>query len=103
MSCWRLPMREFASAPFTRREILSSIAASGMIFAGGAAPRRSAAAENSTGSHNVPSSKHLNADLHLFLNRDELAVVDDVAVQINRPKKHPEPVLIADRPWEGER
>ncbi|MBI3864847.1 MAG: hypothetical protein HY290_23470 [Planctomycetia bacterium] len=96
-------MRQFTSVPFTRREFLTSIAASGVILAGGAAARRSAAAENSTGSHKIRTSNHLDGDLHLFLNRDELAVVDDVAVQINRPKKHPGPVLVADRPWEGER
>ncbi|MFN0051308.1 MAG: hypothetical protein ACKV0T_03905 [Planctomycetales bacterium] len=96
-------MRHFESAPFTRRQFLNSIAASGVIFAGGAGARRCAAAGNATDSPMIRTSNHLDADLHLFLNRDELAVVDDVAVQINRPKKHPGPVLIADRPWEGER
>ncbi len=96
-------MRQFASAPVTRREFLTSIGASGVIFAGGAAARRSAAAQVAADSAEIRTSNHLDANLHLFLNRDELAVVDDVALEINRPKKHPQPVLVADQPWEGER
>jgi hypothetical protein len=78
-------MRHLASLPFTRRGFLTSLAASGAM----AVTARNAAAEKrASGAGEVRTSNHLDADLHLFLNRDELAVVDDVAIQINRPKKN---------------
>lgn len=88
---------------FSRRTFLASAAAAGVVVVGGRAPRRSSAAQVAADAAKIRTSNHLDADLHLFLNRDELAVVDELALEINRPKKHPQPVLVADRPWEGER
>ncbi len=41
--------------------------------------------------------------LHLFVDDDEVEKVEDLLRVVNRPRKHPEPVVVADQPWEGER
>src|SRR5688572_12684757 len=46
---------------------------------------------------------HNDPHLHLFVDDEEIAVAENVRRVINRPVKHPQPVLVSDRPWEGER
>lgn len=49
------------------------------------------------------SSNHNDPDLHLVVDDDELERVENLQRIVSRPKKHPTPVLVADKPWEGER
>ena len=46
---------------------------------------------------------HNNPDLHLFVDDEELEKIENLQRVLNRPKKRPEPVLVAGKPWEGER
>lgn len=41
--------------------------------------------------------------LHLFFDDEDLEKVENLERVVNRPKKHPTPVLAAGKPWEGER
>jgi hypothetical protein len=41
--------------------------------------------------------------LHLFVDDREIASSEGLLRVVNRPRKHPEPVVVADRPWEGDR
>jgi len=58
---------------FSRRTFLASAAAAGVVVVGGRAPRRSSAAQVAADAAKIRTSNHLDADLHLFLNREELA------------------------------
>ena len=40
-------------------------------------------------------------DLHLFVDDAEIQQYVNLARVVNRPRKHPEPVVAVDRPWEG--
>jgi len=51
----------------------------------------------------VRSSNHNDADLHLFVDDEEVDKIENLKRELNRPRKHSGPVLVADRPWEGER
>jgi len=51
----------------------------------------------------VPTQNHANADLHLLVDDTGLERVTGLQRMINRPRKHPVPVLQADKPWEGDR
>ena len=46
---------------------------------------------------------HSDPNLHLLVDDHEIARSENVSRVLNRMKKHPSPVLVADRPWEGER
>ncbi len=84
--------------PLSRRAFLCSGAAtvglSGWPLASGAdeKPKRLDA-----------SDSHDDPDLHLFIDDEEVAKAENLRRVLNRPKKRPDPVLAADRPWEGER
>lgn len=64
----------------------------------GAEPNRveASASPRSTTSLNDPH-------LHLFVDDVEIDRFEGLLRVINRPKKHPEPVVSADQPWEGDR
>src|SRR5688500_20154510 len=51
----------------------------------------------------VRTDNHDDPHLHLFVDDAELEKVENLRRVINRPRKHPAPVLVADRPWEGHR
>lgn len=86
----------------TRREAIRTGA--GLALAGcraalvseGDAAASTAALAGGSGNHNDPN-------LHLFVDDEEIETVEGLQRVLNRPAKHPEPVLAADRPWEGER
>ena len=42
-------------------------------------------------------------NLHLFVDDYEILSSTNLARVLNKPKRHPEPVLVADQPWEGDR
>ena len=42
-------------------------------------------------------------NLHLFVDDYEIQSSTNLLRVLNKPKKHPEPVLLADQPWEGDR
>lgn len=66
-----------------------------------AAADRSSSGANSTA---VRAGQSLNDPrLHLFVDDAEIAESDGLLRVVNRPKKHPEPVIVADQPWEGDR
>jgi hypothetical protein len=70
------------------------------------APRRAVArAEESSTSKSgrAIDGNHNDPHLHLFVDDAEIASVENLNRVVNRPKKHPQPVLVADRPWEGDR
>src|SRR5687767_2936919 len=41
--------------------------------------------------------------LHLFVDDHEIERATNLQRVVNRPKKHPGPVIISDQPWEGDR
>lgn len=51
----------------------------------------------------IRSSNHNDSHLHVFVDDEEVEKVENLERVLNRPKKHPAPVLVADKPWEGER
>jgi len=57
---------------------------------------------------NVPApnrdpQNHHDTHLHLFVDDAEIALMQNVVRVVNQLRKHPAPVLVADRPWEGDR
>jgi len=46
---------------------------------------------------------HNDPNLHLFLDDEEIQHKEYLLPAINKLKKHPRPILAADRPWEGDR
>jgi len=91
----------------TRRHFLARSLASGSAMLGAntvtlADPFR---VENSSyiRTLNRDPQDHHDPHLHLFIDDEEITEVKHLARIVNRPKKHHEPVLSADRPWEGER
>ncbi|MGZ4971435.1 MAG: hypothetical protein ACXWDN_01645 [Limisphaerales bacterium] len=44
-----------------------------------------------------------DTNLHLFVDDYEIARSTNLLRVVNRIKKHPQPVLVADKPWEGNR
>ena len=52
---------------------------------------------------NPDPQNHLDPHLHLLIDDQEIAKQSHVKRIMNRMQKHPTPVLVADRPWEGER
>ncbi|MBM3459133.1 MAG: hypothetical protein FJX77_11450, partial [Armatimonadetes bacterium] len=51
----------------------------------------------------IRSSNLNDPNLYLFLDGEEIERTENVSRILNRPRKRPEPVVKADRPWEGER
>jgi hypothetical protein len=51
----------------------------------------------------IRTSDHHDPDVHLFVDDVEIERMERLERVLNRPKKHPVPVLVADQPWEGER
>src|SRR5262245_37231101 len=49
------------------------------------------------------ASNHDDPNLHLFVDDEEIENAENLKRELNRPRKHPGPLLVADRPWEGER
>ena len=41
--------------------------------------------------------------LHLFVDDREIAHTEGLLRVVNRPRKYPQPVVVADQPWEGDR
>ena len=66
-----------------------------MATPNGAAQTSSAHCRNPQ-NHNAPH-------LHLLVDDRELDVVENLKRFVNRVHKHPQPVLVSDRPLEGER
>jgi hypothetical protein len=94
------------STPSRRQFLASSIA----LAAGGGslAPRvLSAPREDGNQSYllstNTDPQDHHDPHLHLLIDDAEVARQQHVKRIMNRLRKHPKPVLVADRPWEGER
>ena len=87
----------------TRRELILGAAAAG------GAPARANSTMAGLSLH--PSSVILprpgggldDPDLHLFVDDAEIERSENLARTVNRPAKRSAPVLVADRPWEGER
>ena len=93
----------------TRRQFLASSIA---LAAGGgslAHPPRVLSAPREDGnqsyllSTNTDPQDHHDPHLHLLIDDAEVARQQHVKRIMNRLRKHPKPVLVADRPWEGER
>ena len=42
-------------------------------------------------------------NLHLFADDYEIASSTNLLRVLNKPKKHPEPVVVPNKPWEGDR
>lgn len=51
----------------------------------------------------IRTTNHDDPRLHLFVDDSEIEVMENLERIVNRPKKHPTPVLVADQPWEGDR
>ena len=51
----------------------------------------------------VPTPHHNDPHLHLFVDDFEIESRDYLTRVLNKPEKHPQPVLVRDRPWEGDR
>jgi hypothetical protein len=56
-----------------------------------------------TAAKEIRTSNHNDPDLHLLVDDEELEFSENVKRVLNRPKKHSSPVVVADKPWEGER
>ncbi|MFO0916908.1 MAG: hypothetical protein U0872_01155 [Planctomycetaceae bacterium] len=91
----------------SRREFLNhsmlALAGAEMLSWCGQTTAAAAAQNASIGSH--PSSgRSLNdPHLHLFVDDAEIERSEGLLRVINKPKKRSEPVVVADRPWEGDR
>src|SRR5258705_10111294 len=70
---------------------------------GATAPPTAAAEPRQPGAAEVRTTNHNDPHLHLFVDDEEVDQVEDLRRVLNRPAKHPAPVLAADKPWEGER
>lgn len=97
-------------AELTRRAFLGQSAAASAAAAVAGGPITSPAAVRAGGSEAAPRngsgsrSQNLNdPGLHLFVDDEEIASSEGLLRVVNRPRKHPDPVLVADKPWEGER
>src|SRR5262245_19878117 len=89
-------------APTSRREFLQS----GIIAAATCLTeqsRRSVGAEAKPPASAPRSDNHNDPHLHLFVDDEEIETLENLQRTLNRPKKQPTPVLVADRPWEGQR
>jgi hypothetical protein len=76
--------------------------AAGTLAAAGVRP----AADGSPIEHRkegVRTSNHNDANLHLFVDDALVERRENLERFINRPRKAPSPVIVADQPWEGER
>ncbi|MBM4076359.1 MAG: hypothetical protein FJ267_12055, partial [Planctomycetes bacterium] len=62
---------------------------------------RTTSRSNDTGK--IRTSNHNDLELHLFVDDFEIEKSENVKRVVNRLKKHPTPVLVADQPWEGDR
>src|SRR5262245_34634611 len=83
----------------TRREFLQTgtlaLASAGLSIPATAADRPVSKGEK--------SSNHNDPELHLFVDDEEIDKSKNLKRELNRPRKQPSPVLVADQPWEGER
>src|SRR5262245_21765892 len=74
------------------------------VLAGpGVAAPPAAVAEPGPHAAEVRTTNHNDPHLHLFVDDEEVEQVENLQRVVNRPRKHPTPVVVADRPWEGER
>ena len=90
----------------SRRQFLTqttvSMAAVGL--AGRVAPTGTICRDNrAVPTTNRDPQNHADPNLHLFVDDHQIARRENVSRILNRIKKHPGPILISDRPWEGER
>src|SRR5688572_9704551 len=84
----------------TRRAVIQ--AGAGLALAGCSSGLvRSAVAARATISK-AASTNHDDPHLHLMVDDEELETVEGLQRELNRPAKHASPVVVADRPWEGE-
>jgi hypothetical protein len=92
---------------FSRRSFLGrSLAAAAAAEMSVRAHATWAAAESDSRLNPVASTSgqnHNDPGLHLFVDDAEIERTERLSRVINRLRKHPDPVLVADRPWEGER
>ena len=91
-----------------RRFLASSIALAAGVSTAGRGPRLlSAPPDDGNQSYLLTTNRdpqdHHDPHLHLMVDDHEIAEQKHVKRIMNRMKKHPQPVLVADRPWEGER
>ena len=91
-----------------RRFLASSIALATGVSTAGRGPRLlSAPPDDGNQSYLLTTNRdpqdHHDPQLHLMVDDHEIAEQKHVKRIMNRVKKHPRPVLMADRPWEGER
>ncbi len=93
----------------TRRQFLSSslILATGSTTLGRSARVLATPPDDGNQSYLLTTNRdpqdHHDSHLHLFIDHQEIAEQQYVKRIMNRLGKHPRPVLMADRPWEGER
>ena len=87
----------------TRHVFLVKAVAAAAILSAQAGALQSPAAEPKASAAGVPTSQHDDPNLHLFLDDEEVDQVENLQRVLNRPRKQPGPVLVADQPWEGER
>ena len=93
----------------TRRQFLaSSITLAATAGSPGGPPRVLAApSDDGNQSYLLATNKdpqdHHDPHLHLLIDDHEVSEQKHVLRIMNRLRKHPRPVLVADRPWEGER
>jgi hypothetical protein len=89
---------------FTRRTFLvQSTALGSTLFGLTNGSLRQALSDDTVPRDETRSSNLNDPDLHLVVDDDELERVENLQRVVNRPRKHPTPVLVADKPWEGER
>jgi hypothetical protein len=93
------PWRRFLTWRLTCVAFL--VGASAVYLNGGGLPLAHARADGKL--PEVRTSNHNDPHLHLFLDDEEVEKVENLQRVLNRPRKHPTPVLVADKPWEGER
>ena len=93
--------------PTSRRDFISQTLAIGSASMGLPSQGIGSPAKH----ENIPSILTTNRDpqnhndlhLHLLIDDAEIAHIENLRRVLNRLKKYPEPILVADRPWEGER
>ena len=89
-----------------RRQFLTqttaALTATGLVTGGGQTVRLASGRSAIPATHRDPQD-HSDPNLHLLVDDHEIARSENVSRVLNRMHKHPRPVLVADRPWEGER
>ncbi|MBW3540719.1 MAG: hypothetical protein KY476_10645 [Planctomycetes bacterium] len=94
-------MPELTRRRFLTLSALAGPAGAALSAAAEAEPAVASASRPATGSR-IRSQNHNDPDLHLLIDDEEIAHSEGLLRVVNRPKKHG-PVLVSDRPWEGER